>query len=177
MTYFSDINSRGLTLIPIHRLLKKIPDNFLERLEGFFKIEKIRDYLQLTFLLAKAGRYEHAFGLYTKGLFYLLRLRNEYFINHLLEEDSRHYNRLDVVLLNKLIFKKLFSIPLGNVAFVRDEGEAIAEVDNNTFEACFFLCPTKLEQIKTIALNKERMPPKSTYFYPKLLSGLLIHKF
>ncbi len=177
MTYFSDINSRGLTVLPIHRLLKKIPNNFMQRLEEFFKVEKIRDRLELSFLLAKAARHEHAFGLYTKGKFYLLRLKSEYVIDRLLEGDSRDYNRLDVVLLNKLIFKRLFSVNLADVVFIKDEQEAISVVNKGTFAACFFLWPTKLEQIKTIALNNERMPPKSTYFSPKLLSGLLINKF
>ncbi|MBU2540947.1 MAG: DUF1015 domain-containing protein [Candidatus Omnitrophica bacterium] len=177
MTYFSDINSRGLTVLSIHRLLKKIPSNFLERLDEFFKIEKIKDQFQLRFLLAKAARYEHAFGLYVKGYFYLLRLKSEYIIDRLLEGDSKDYNRLDVVLLNKLIFKRLFSFNSADLVFIKDEEEAIAAVNKGTFAACFFLWPTKLEQIKTIALNNERMPPKSTYFYPKLLSGLLIHKF
>jgi len=177
LTYFMDINSRGLTILPTHRLVKKTPKDVIKRLEEFFKIERVKDRLQLSFLLAKAGSIEHAFGLYLKGNFYLLRLKNEYIIGEVIKEDSYHYNRLDTVLLDKLIFKNIFCLSSADISFTQDEELAVKDVDKGLFKAAFFLFPTKIEQIKTIALNREKMPSKSTYFYPKLLSGLVVHKF
>ncbi len=127
--------------------------------------------------MKKAASGEHVFGLYTAGLYYFLRLKNERLINKAVDGDSDDYNRLDVALLKKLVFDKILKIAAGEVTYIKDEVEAIEVVNNGKFKAVFFLTPTKLEQIKTIALNNEKMPQKSTFFYPKLLSGLLIHRF
>ncbi len=177
MSYFIDMNSRGLIVLPIHRLVKNLPKDALKRMEEFFEIEKAKDRFDLLFLLMKAANSGHAFGLYCSGSFYLIRLKKEHSNNKFLEDGSDFYNNLDVVVLNKFIFKELLSIDVSQVEFIKDETEAMESVDSGRFKAVFFLNPTKVEHIKTIALNNERMPPKSTYFYPKLLSGLLIHKF
>lgn len=177
MSYFIDMNSRGLIVLPIHRLVKKFPKDALRKLEEFFEIEKARDRFDLSFLLMKAANSGHAFGLYCSGAFYLLRLKKDHSNNKLLVDGSDFYNNLDVVVLNKLILEELLSIDAAQIEFTKDETAAIESVNSGEFKAAFFLSPTKVGHIKTIALNNERMPPKSTYFYPKLLSGLLIHKF
>ncbi|MEW6009136.1 MAG: DUF1015 domain-containing protein [Candidatus Omnitrophota bacterium] len=177
MTYFVDMNSQGLTVLPIHRLVKALPLDWKEKLEEFFNIEKALDSQELFLLMKKAASGEHVFGMYLPGHYYFLRLKNERLIDKAIEGDSYHYNRLDVALLKKLVFEKLLKISASDVTYIKEEIEAIEAVNNGKFKAVFFLSPTKLEQIKTIALNNEKMPQKSTFFYPKLLSGLLIHKF
>jgi uncharacterized protein (DUF1015 family) len=177
MTYFIDINSHGLTVLPIHRLVRNIPQDWLERLKELFNIEKARDRLELFLLMTKATNTEHAFGFYIDKRFFLLRLKNVHNLQTYLEGDSKEYNDLDVVVLNKLIFKKLFGLNQADITYIKEEERAIEAVDKLNWQAAFFLCPTKLEQVKTIALNNEKMPQKSTFFYPKLLSGLLINKF
>lgn len=177
MSYFIDMNSRGLIVLPIHRLIKRFPKDALKRMEEFFEIEKAKDRFDLSFLLMKAASSGHAFGLYFSGAFYLMRLKKEHSNNKFLVDGSDFYNNLDVVVLNKLVFQELLSIDAAQIEFIKDETEAIESVDSGEFKAVFFLNPTRVEHIKTIALNNERMPPKSTYFYPKLLSGLLVHRF
>lgn len=177
MAYFIDMNSRGLTVLPIHRLVKKIPKDALERMENFFEIEKVADRFELLFLLTKAANSGHAFGLYSAGGFFLLRLKKGYPVKKFMSEGSDFYNKLDVVVLNKLIFKDILGLDVSAIEYIKDEARAIEAVDNGEYTAVFFLSATKIDQIKTIALNNERMPPKSTYFHPKLLSGLLINKF
>jgi uncharacterized protein (DUF1015 family) len=54
---------------------------------------------------------------------------------------------------------------------------AVEKVNNGSFQAVFFLNPTRIEDVKKVALADQRMPPKSTYFYPKLLTGMVIYKF
>lgn len=177
MAYFIDMNSRGLTVLPTHRLVRKMPKNALEKIGEFFVIEKVPDRFALSFLLTKAATSTHAFGLYAGGSFYLLRLKKECMNDKFIVGDSDLYNSLDVVVLNKLILDRLLSVDLSSLEFIKEEDEAIELVDKGNFSAVFFLSATKVEQIRNIALNNERMPPKSTYFYPKLLSGLLVHKF
>jgi uncharacterized protein (DUF1015 family) len=62
------------------------------------------------------------------------------------------------------------------VIYVKDEEEAVKLVDEGKCQAAFFLNPTRIEEITSIASKLEKMPHKSTYFYPKLLSGLVINR-
>lgn len=176
LTYFTDINSKEITILPIHRVIKKLPRSILD-LSRLFDIEKIKTKEDLFLFMAKAGLAEHAFGLYHDGRFFLLRLKNERSIGNLIKGGSGDYKRLDVVVLHKLILEDILGIKDEDVLFVKDEVQALDLIGQNLAEAVFFLNPTKIEQLRSIALNNERMPPKSTFFYPKLLSGLVIHKF
>ena len=59
---------------------------------------------------------------------------------------------------------------------MKDVYEAFRMVDRNQADACFIMNPIKIQQLKDVALKGERMPPKTTYFYPKVLSGLTIYR-
>ncbi|MFH1201273.1 MAG: DUF1015 domain-containing protein [Candidatus Omnitrophota bacterium] len=176
MTYFADNNARDITILPIHRVVKRMPEDILG-LSDLFYIERAKTKDELFLFLAKAGLAEHAFGLYHNKKFWLLRLRNERIVDKIVKDGSSDYHRLDVVILHKLVLEKIFGLRDEDVIFVKDEYEAINMVDEGNAEAVFLLNSTKINQIRSIALNNERMPPKSTYFYPKLLSGSVIHKF
>ena len=64
-----------------------------------------------------------------------------------------------------------------NILYTRDEDYAIQQVAKAGCEAAFFQLPTKMSQVRDIAKKGDRMPHKSTYFYPKPLSGLVMNKF
>ena len=64
-----------------------------------------------------------------------------------------------------------------NIIYTKDKNCAINLVDEEGYKIVFFLRPTRIDQFKDIAQSRDRMPHKSTYFYPKLLSGLVINKF
>ena len=82
---------------------------------------------------------------------------------------------LDVTVLHKLIFEKLLKIE--HYEYEMDANVAVERAKKGSFEAVFFLNPTNIKDVKDVALAGERMPPKSTYFYPKLLTGMVIYKF
>ena len=63
-----------------------------------------------------------------------------------------------------------------NISYTRDIGEAVAAVDNGEANCCFLLNPTRVEEIAEVARAGEKMPQKSTYFYPKLITGLVMNK-
>jgi uncharacterized protein (DUF1015 family) len=67
-----------------------------------------------------------------------------------------------------------------NIEYIKDIGEAvdeaIAKVDSGEKQALFFMNPTRVEQVKQVAAANEKMPQKSTFFYPKIFSGLTINK-
>jgi uncharacterized protein (DUF1015 family) len=114
--------------------------------------------------------------------YYLLTLRNEGDMDALLPAKSPAYRRLDVSILHHLIVDRLLGIrmethKLGlNIEYVKDAAEADRRVHDGTAEIVFFMNPTKVGEVRDVAAAGERMPQKATYFYPKLLTGLVMHK-
>jgi uncharacterized protein (DUF1015 family) len=87
---------------------------------------------------------------------------------------------LDVTILHELIFNSVLELPenaaeLGSyLKFAVDVEEVVSKVENDEYQMAFFLNPTRIEQVQAVADEGEIMPQKSTYFYPKLLSGLVM---
>lgn len=174
MTYFTNIDSKDLQILPMHRIVKHLPRS-LEFLEEFFRIDKVKTREDLLVLLAQAGKNEKAFGLYTREGIKLLRLKNKFLVEENIHEGSSEYKNLDAVILKNLAFDKL-GIVSEDIIYTKDFQQCISTVDNREAEASFILNPVKISQLKAIALNGEKMPPKTTYFYPKVLSGLTVYQ-
>jgi len=176
MTYFTNIESKDLKIFPIHRVVKKLSKS-LDFLEEFFRIDRIKNKDDLAILLAQAGRNESAIGLYQRQGIKLLRLRNKALIDQHIREGSREYRQLVVTILQHFVFNRLGLLTdNNNIFYTKDLQQVISMVDNHEADAGFILNPVQIQQIKAIALNGERMPPKTTYFYPKVLSGLAVYK-
>ncbi len=174
MTYFTNIDSRDLQIFPMHRIIKNLPQD-LDFLEDFFRIDRVKSKDELLIYLARAGRNEHAFGLYTKEGVKLLRLKNKLLIEEHIKEGSKEYKSLDASILKYLVLDRV-GIKSDDIVYTKDLSEAIDKVDNDEADASFIMNPVKIPQLKAIALNGEKMPPKTTYFYPKVLSGLTVYK-
>ncbi|OGX08779.1 MAG: hypothetical protein A2Z88_00975 [Omnitrophica WOR_2 bacterium GWA2_47_8] len=174
MTYFTNMDSKDLQIFPMHRIIKKMPGS-LEFLEEYFRIDKLKSKEDLMILLAKAGKNEYAFGLYSRDGIRLLRLKNKLLIDSFIKEGSSEFKRLDATILKYFVFDKL-GIKSEDISYTKDFQEASDMVDNGQADAAFIMNPVKIQQIQAIALNGERMPPKTTYFYPKVLSGLTVYK-
>jgi len=175
MTYFTNLDSDDLLILPIHRIVKKVPKE-IKILENNFDIERINNVQDMLSSLAKIRARGCGFGLYRNKEFSLLKLKNQDQLKHCMPHGSQQYKCLDVSILQFLIFDRL-GIKSEDLIYTKDEDEAIRIVDNNEAEAVFFTNPIKVQQLRDIAFGGEKMPPKSTYFYPKLLSGLVINKF
>lgn len=174
MTYFTNLDSKDLQLFPIHRIVKKFPIS-VNLLEQYFRIDKIKNKSDFLVLLARAGQNEHAFGLYNKTGMYLLRLKSKTLVEKMVQEGSKDYKNLDAAILKSFIFDQV-NIQPDEIIYSKDPAEVMSFVDEGKAEAGFLLNAVPIKQLKTIALNDERMPPKTTYFYPKVLSGLTIYK-
>jgi len=184
LTYFTNVNSQGLTILPIHRLAQLSHelswDGFMVKLRESFDVEEVKDRVKFFFLMQKGGRSEHLMGMYKNGKYWLIRLKNIKILDKEISHKPKEYRFLDVSILNYLVLHKILGIDLENkqgIVFSPDENELIEKADSDCTSIAFFLNPVKVEQIMAVALKQEKMPPKSTYFYPKLASGLLIHKF
>lgn len=174
MTYFTNIDSKDLKIFPMHRIVKKLPGQ-LSFLEEFFRMDKIKTKSEFAILLAKAGQNEHAFGLYTSEGYTLMRLKNKALIDKVIKEGSRDYRRLDASILKFFVFDKL-GVKSEDIIYTKDLVEVINKVDEGVAEAGFIMNPVKIQQLKAVALNGEKMPPKTTYFYPKVPSGLTTYR-
>jgi uncharacterized protein (DUF1015 family) len=129
----------------------------------------------------------NAFGIYAAtGAFYTAVLKDKAVMDTVAGRMSKPWRALDVAVLQKLIIEKLLGITDellakgSQIDYVKDNGNAIddmtAQVDSGSKQAAFFLNPPKIQQVQRVAEQGERMPQKSTYFYPKVFTGLTIQK-
>ncbi|HSV43793.1 MAG TPA: DUF1015 domain-containing protein [Candidatus Bathyarchaeia archaeon] len=175
MTYFTNMDSKDLQIFPMHRIVRAFPQD-MAFLEEHFRIDRIKTKDELLVLLAKAGHNEHTFGLCRRNGLWLLRLKNKMLIDKVVTEGSAEYKRLDATILKYFIFDQV-GITSEDIIYTKEMSDVINMVEAGTAQAGFLLNPVRIQQLKEIALNGEKMPPKTTYFYPKLLSGLTVHPF
>jgi uncharacterized protein (DUF1015 family) len=183
MSYFTNTDSRGLSILPIHRLIK-LPEgadkeNLISSLKEYFQVEEIDDKAKLFLFMQKAGNTEHVLGMYCCSKYWLLRLKNVKILDKTMGDKPKEYRSLDVAILNAIVFNKILNLNLEDkdrIAYSHNTEEFIKLADKDKLCIVFFLNPVKIEQIIAVALKGEKMPAKSTFFYPKVLSGLTIHK-
>ncbi|MCK5594752.1 DUF1015 domain-containing protein [bacterium] len=184
MMYLCAMDDSGLVVFPTHRLLKDLPEfnksAFKQNLSVYFDV--IRTDKKALFEYMEKKIDEHVFGLYLgDGEFYTLSLNKG--SKPLIQESIPDaWKKLDVAILHKVIIENVLGITekevklQKNIKYTADSEEGIRQIDNGSYKLLLFLNSTKLSQIKEISLNGEVMPQKSTYFYPKLLTGLVINK-
>lgn len=197
MTMFVDINDKGLISFPIHRGIKNLTmDNskILNNISEFFNLESLsfNDEFEkkqnIEVLKEKLNESYHkneiAFGIYNKwNQLYFLKLKNNVKLtNYLNKEEYNIYKALDVMILKKIILEKSLEtkredlLENNNLIFINKEiDNAIQKVDENECKIAFLLKRAKLDQIIKVASINKLLPQKTTYFYPKLLSGLVIY--
>ncbi|OYD15582.1 hypothetical protein CH330_05355 [candidate division WOR-3 bacterium JGI_Cruoil_03_51_56] len=171
----------GLVVLPIHRMIQKLPeldwDEKLAHIREFFQVKRIKTADAATEL--NRNRNTHAFVLhFGKDRTYLLRLLDPSCIDkYTSPERSPAYRRLDVTVLHALLIENILGIrpeqAEKHIKYEHECHDAIAKVDSGKFQACVLVNPTKVEQVQKLARQGERMPQKSTDFYPKLISGLV----
>jgi len=181
----------GLAILPTHRLIK-MPNldlkELLEKLGKYFTIvektveskEKDYDLIGKKIMMDIETKNEHRFALYCKRKYYILTLRDEKIMDTLAGDRSKTWRTLDVSILHKIVLEQGMGINDTNledhVKYTRVDGEAIKFVDEEKFDISFLINATKIEELKAIAEAGEHMPQKSTYFLPKMLSGLVMYK-
>ncbi|MDD5568177.1 MAG: DUF1015 domain-containing protein, partial [Candidatus Omnitrophica bacterium] len=105
--------------------------------------------------------------------------KNIRILDKLIGDKPKEYRSLDVSILNQIIFKDILgydSANKNNLKYSACADDFIEAQDRDPLSIAFFLNPVQMEQIIAVALNGFKMPAKSTYFYPKVLSGLVINK-
>jgi uncharacterized protein (DUF1015 family) len=194
--FLAPIEDPGLTVLPAHRAMFNLDDfhprKFEEDLNRYFNIERIdfdarsevADRKTVLQTMARRSDHAHIFGMRVRGeqSYYLLTLRSESDMDSIVPERSPAYRRLDVSILHHLIIDRLLGIRMDthklglNIEYIKEADVALERVAKGDVEIVFLMNPTKVSEVRDVALAGERMPQKATYFYPKLLTGLLVHK-
>ena len=129
MTYFTNMDSKDLQIFPIHRIIRRFPAD-VSFLENLFRIDPVKKKEDLVLLLARAGRNEHTFGLYTKKGIQLLRLKNRSQLDEYIKEGSKDYRGLDSLILKSFVFDRL-DIKSEDIMYSnKDIDECFCYVDN-----------------------------------------------
>ena len=193
MMMLVSMTNSGLFVFPTHRLVRDI-DGFDETL----LIGSLTEQLVVSKIYFTEGDYstiitdrlkntvdEKLFALYTgKNYYYLLKLKDIDMARKAVPGDmSDAFKCLDVSILHNLILERYLGIDeenmrsQKNLVYTQSASEAIKAVQEGNFQCAFLINPTKLSEIREVALANEKMPQKSTYFWPKLVTGLVINKF
>ena len=182
MVYFADAHNNPFKIFPTHRLIKVSNPKDWDQLSKIGTIEKAESLEKLIECLEEyredvPGK-PYEFGFYTKAYgFYLFRMNK----TTAKKVKNNPVDRLDVAVLHRFIIEPCFGIKKieksDSIDFTRDPKEAVKKVEDGIFDAALFLRPTSLKEMILASKKGLKMPQKSTYFYPKLLSGLVFHSF
>ncbi|HEX2016609.1 MAG TPA: DUF1015 domain-containing protein [Solirubrobacteraceae bacterium] len=173
----------GLTVFATHRLVRGLDSRRQEALaqairRDFEITEVSRDELAPP---AGAGPLELGYiDAHFKRPF-RLRLRDQAIADAALAEHSAPYRRLDTGVLEALLLKGALGLTDDDISHLRDFGyardveQALGQVESGAYDAAFVMRPTPVAQVRELAAAGENMPPKSTYFFPKVLTGMLLN--
>lgn len=188
MMMLVDMEHPGLVVFPTHRLVRDL-ENFnaekvLEECKQYFDINEYDDINTIEDnLMNLYNEGKKAYAFYSGNKKYsLLVLKDEHIIDELLPSASTATKQLDVTVLHTLILEKIFGIDADNMAkqinltYTKIFDEAISAVDSGKAQCAFILNPTRVSEIRDVASNGEKMPQKSTYFYPKMITGLVMNQ-
>ena len=187
MIYLVDMEHPGLIVFPTHRMVRDLEsfdkNKVLKSCEEYFDIEKFTSVGNMNTVLTKQYKEsKNAFAFYCgKGEWYLLTLKDLAVMDSVLPELSPASRRLDVSVLHSLVLEKTMGIDKENMAnqinltYTKFFEEAIMKVDKGEFQCSFILNPTRVTEIRDVAAAGEKMPQKSTYFYPKMITGMVMN--
>ncbi len=164
----------GLTVFPTHRLVRGLDDRRRAALHAalrrdFVAVEDAGEGVRIGFLEAGDDRAR------------TLVLRDQAIADAALSRHQAPYRRLDTAVLEAIVLKGALGMTdadidhMDGLGYARDLDQALALVRSGEYDAAFLMAPTPVDQVRAVAAAGESMPPKSTYFYPKVPTGLLLH--
>lgn len=196
MMYLTSMSHPGLTILPAHRMLNGFPnlskDVFLAKLRDYFDIREVsfesNDIEAASETLSsELNQYADVGGLFGMVIngekkFYLLSLRDSKVNPPILDSSiPEAINNLDVTILRELILGHGFGLDKGNseghIEYTPSLSAAINKALLGDVQVSFILNPTRVDQMRRAAELGYKLPHKSTYFYPKISSGLVLNVF
>ena len=187
MVTLVNMEDEGLTIRPTHRVVRNLaafdPAQARTTLEPLFTIEEC-PAKELGARIVPDDQTQARLGLYTGGETGLvLTLKDRDRIPEAVRREAPGpVLELDVTVLHGLILNHLLGMPLeqqnqaGNILYVATVADGLEAVRTGGYQAAFFLNPTRIDQVRAVATSGAVMPQKSTDFYPKLLTGLVMRR-
>ena len=173
----------GLVILPTHRLIHSYRQmsgaKALEQAKKYFEVAPVEDRAAMEAALAQAESTHPRFGFYD-GDYTVLMLRDPAVMERLLPDRAPDWCLLDVSVLHELFIERVLEIDKAaverkeNIEYLRDPQMGYDAVDRGEAEFLLVLNPTRMEQVRTCTAAGEKMPQKSTDFYPKVISGLVM---
>ncbi len=179
----------GLQILPTHRLVRNVkdldPEKIKSSLSEVFDINELGSDCDAGALTQKLSEdaYKHKIAMYigeSDKKFYILTLRDEKLLDPILTGEYSEWKSIDTGILHGVIFDRALGIQAKNISksenvkYNQGVEDSVTKVNEGEYQIAFFLNPTKIGQIKDIATKRHKMPPKATYFYPKLMTGMVI---
>jgi uncharacterized protein (DUF1015 family) len=181
MCYMVPVQEEGLIVLPTHRLLKDYPltPNVVEGLKFFFKVRKIKKSVETIETFLQDNINEHAFCVYDGSNAYGLTLKHDKAVYDFVSANvSKETKIFDVIILRDIVFKHILKTGQlsmdESILYIRWTKEAIEKVDRGDASIAFLVNPITAKIVAEIAQHNERLPEKSTDFYPKMVSGLMM---
>ncbi len=173
----------GLVILPTHRLVHSYGRmngrEALERAKEYFDVTPVVDRATMEGMLREAEPLHPRFGFYD-GSFAVLTLRDPDVMTRLLPDRAPDWRLLDVTVLHELFIERVLGIDKGaverkeNLDYLRDPNPGYRAVDEGKARFLLVMNPTRMEQVRACTAAGEKMPQKSTDFYPKIISGLVM---
>ena len=184
-----DMQNDGLVVFPTHRIVKGVSGfdarKFLNKADKYFEVSEI-DGCDAEKALAQKDTAKAFVMCAPEDKYYLLKLKSdkdaEQRVRDMNPGKTKAYTELDVTVLHSLLLEDILGIDKENMArqinlgYTRDAFEAKELVRAGKANCAFLIRPTLVSQIRDAALAGEKMPQKSTYFYPKLITGLVMNE-
>ncbi|MCX4255518.1 MAG: DUF1015 domain-containing protein [Oscillospiraceae bacterium] len=189
MMMLVNMENNGLVVFPTHRIVHGLAEfnaeKIIDECKKYFTVSEAPDEGRMQAALNMAyDEGKKAFAMYVgAGNCFVMTLKDETAVKRLLPDMSDAYCGLDVSVLHSLVLERIFGIDKENMAnqknlgYTRSREEALRAVDIDGADCSFILNPTKVSEIRDVAAAGEKMPQKSTYFYPKLITGLVMNRF
>ncbi len=173
----------GLTVFPTHRLVRGLRPEQHETLaialRRDFEIQPLADTSELAPAEGDGVRIGYIDAHFRKP--FMLTLKDSGIADRALPDRAEPYRRLDTAVLEALILKGALEMTdedidhLAGLGYARDSAQALELVQDGQYDAAFFMAPTPVKRVQEVAAAGETMPPKSTYFFPKVPTGLVFN--
>jgi len=186
MLFATPLQNDGLTIFPTHRVVFGIanfnPDEFLNQLSRYFNTTMVSSISELN--LSVHNESQKVIGVMFPGRHGIARLtlKPDVAIDHFFPDTASSILKgLDVSILQYIVLQGILGFSLDDISaqkglrYLKSDAAVMESVEKNEVQVAFVLQATRLDEMRDVCLNGEKMPQKSTYFYPKLVTGLVLN--
>ncbi len=187
MMFFTNLDDEGLVIFPTHRVIHSLPKfdwkEFSSTVQKYFTLTEFSSQEAMMKALGSYSRYAYGIIVNAAAKYWIASLKDRGAVDSLVSLSlPAEVKDLDVVLLHSYFLGNVLGISVEaqekklNIHYIQSVAECENEMVNGVAQVAFVVNPTKIGQVRAVAKAGQTMPQKSTFFYPKLLSGLVLNK-